>query len=311
MTKNWLSRAVGCGLLFVGFAPAACELLRSLRGTRAQTLPPNPAPNADAAYAPSARACFASHTVSGTWLPRSFSAAACDSSTSLPKVPRSRAASASQACGMMTSDSSLNCSKRLSSHSDSTSPPAWRSAARRRSSESGGAVATAASVESVAPEIERQISRIVSSGLRRAIVLRAGGASLAGHHAADGDDEGAVLRQLDGALQSHRAEGVLLEVSGQRGEDGSMVFAAAKRSHSTVACQRLVRLTVFDAAQVTREVLNAVNVGGVFLAFREPIDRAKHRKHRDHQGAGAAHPGGRWQIAGQRDVCAALVPGDW
>ncbi len=49
--------------------------------TRAQTLPPNPAPNADAAHAPCSRAVRASVTVSGTWLRSRSSASCCDRAT--------------------------------------------------------------------------------------------------------------------------------------------------------------------------------------------------------------------------------------
>ena len=74
----------------------------------------------------------------------------------------------------------------------------------------------------------------------------------------------------------------MLEVSRLRGEDGGMVLAAPEGSHSSIASQRLVRLAVFDTAQVAREVLNALNVGGIFLALRDPIDGAEHREHSDH-----------------------------
>jgi len=75
----------------------------SARATSAQTLPPNPAPKLHDAKAPWARADRASSLVSGTWLPSSSSASACDPAASSPSRAASTARNASSACGARAS----------------------------------------------------------------------------------------------------------------------------------------------------------------------------------------------------------------
>src|SRR5690606_20722566 len=84
-------------------------------GTRAHTLPPKPAPNADAATAPSFLAARARKLVSGIWFPSSSSARRCERSTSEPNRSRSPRCSASAARGIISPSSAMNCLTRASS----------------------------------------------------------------------------------------------------------------------------------------------------------------------------------------------------
>ncbi len=115
-------------------------------GTRAQTLPPKPAPDAEAATAPNCRAVAARWMVSGIWLCSMCSAHCWLRSTCRPNSLRPPAARASPAAGMISWLSARKCSKRSSSSPDANPSrgPATARAARMAFAAAGASPASAA-----------------------------------------------------------------------------------------------------------------------------------------------------------------------
>ena len=115
-TKNHRGRGLhGDGSRAWQSLHAVLNAAASAVGTSAQTLPPKPAPKADAAPAPSATADRTRSLVSGNWLPSTVSARRWERATSAPMARTAPPASAALTAGMICIDSAANCPSRATS----------------------------------------------------------------------------------------------------------------------------------------------------------------------------------------------------
>src|SRR5208283_19163 len=131
------------------------------------------------------------------------------------------------------------------------------------------------------------------------VISFAGCARFVRAHPAHTNDERAVGREFHAALEAHGAEAVQHEAPRASANDRSMVFASAESTDSAVAGQGSEALAVFDAAQISRQVLRTTYVREICFVLRDMIHRTQYCEDRDDERAGTAHPSGTRKIAGK------------
>ena len=217
--------------------------------TSAQTLPPNPAPNADAATAPSSRADAASAIVSGTWLRSRRSASHCDRSASAPKRARSPATRAHRrrpgpARALLDEllEARLQHLRGESAHGCSFHDVAHLRD-RRRSPR------LPRTMRLPARRLPARHRGWRSDGERRPVVGFPGRARLLRDDAAHRHDEHVPGRRRHLPLVANRAERVLAQLARATAQHRRVVLAAAKRPDTAVASQRPETLPVLHRAR--------------------------------------------------------------